>query len=106
MGIEASESDKGTGIYMFEESDKVRYLYLDKDFLENEKGFGDLDIKIDDNALNIYLTDSLDAVVSEEEYKLYKIKIKSNEEYEYMKVFKNGEETNLQLIGLKDIDQS
>lgn len=103
-GIEASESEKGTGIYMFNESDKVRYLYLDKDFLDNEKGFGDLDIKVDDNSLNIYLTDSLDAAVSEEEYKLYKIKLKSNEEYEYMKVFKNGEETNLQLIGLKDID--
>lgn len=106
MGIEASESDKGTGIYMFNESDKVRYLYLDKEFLENEKGFGDLEIEVDDNSLNIYLTDSLDATASEEEYKLYKIKLKSNEEYEYMKVFKNGEETNFQLIGLKDIDQS
>lgn len=99
MRIEASESDKGTGIYMFNESDKVRYLYLDKEFLENEKGFGDLDIKVDDNSWNIYLNDSSDATVSKEEYKLYKIKL--NQEYEYMRVFKNGEETNLQMLGFK-----
>ncbi|WP_025786270.1 hypothetical protein [Sporosarcina sp. D27] len=97
MHIETSESDKGNGIYMFNDSEKVRYLYLTQDFLEGENGFGSLDIKVDDNSWNIYLNESSDVEGIEDEYKLYKIKL--NEEFEYGRVFKNGEETHFQTIG-------
>ena len=97
LHLELSESDKGTGIYMFNESGKVRYLYLNQDFLESKKGFGNLNTQSDHNSWNIYLEEDSDAAELEEDYKLYKIKLKA--EYEYMKVFKNGEETFFQTIG-------
>ena len=97
LHIETSESDKGNGIYMFNDSEKVRYLYLNQDFLESKNGFGSLDIKADDNSWNIYLNEISDVTELEDDYKLYKIKL--NAAHEYMKVFKNGEETHFQTIG-------
>lgn len=71
--------------------------YLNQDFLDDGRGFGDVDINTDENSINIYLNDT---PISEEEaatYKLYKINIK--EDYEYLKVFKNGEETHFSGVG-------
>ncbi|QNK88874.1 hypothetical protein H7992_03830 [Sporosarcina sp. resist] len=97
LHIETSESNKGNGIYMFNDSEKNHYLYLNQDFLESKNGFGSLDIKVDDNSWNLYLSEGSEVTELVDEYKLYKIKL--NEEYEYMKVFKNGEETYFQTIG-------
>ena len=98
LHIETTEGDKGNGIYMFNDSGKVRYLYLNQDFLESKNGFGNIDIKIDDNSFNIYLSEDSDVTELGDEYKLYKIKL--DDVYEYMKVFKNGEETYFQTIGV------
>ncbi len=96
--IEDVGKDTETGIYMFNDSKKQHYLYLNQDILDSGRDFGDADINTDENSLNIYLNDSS---VSEEEvatYKLYKIKIQ--DDYEYLKVFKNGEETHFAGIGI------
>jgi hypothetical protein len=96
--IENVENDEGsdTGIYMYNDT-KNRYLYLNQDFLDDGRGFGDIDIKTDENSINIYLNDISISEGVEDTYKLYKIKIKG--EYEYLKVFKNGEETHFAGIG-------
>lgn len=96
--IENVENDKGsdTGIYMYNDT-KNRFLYLNQDFLNDERGFGDIDIKIGENSINIYLNDISISDGEEDLYKLYKIKVKG--EYEYLKVFKNGEETHFAGIG-------
>ena len=96
--IENVENDEGsdTGIYMYNDT-KNRYLYLNQDFLDDGRGFGDIDIKTDENSINIYLNDISISEGEEDTYKLYKIKIKG--EYEYLKVFKNGEETHFAGIG-------
>lgn len=97
--IATTENDEGNGIYMFNDSEKVSYLYLTQDFLESEKHFGDLDLKLDGNSLNIYLTEDSEAKELVDQYKLYKIKNKSKKEYDHMKIYKNGEETYFQLVG-------
>lgn len=96
--IENVENDEGsdTGIYMYNDT-KNRFLYLNQDFLNDERGFGDIDIKIGENSINIYLNDISISDGEEDLYKLYKIKVKG--EYEYLKVFKNGEETHFAGIG-------
>ncbi len=98
--IENVENDKGsdTGIYMYDDT-KNRYLYLNQDFLDDGRGFGgiDINIKTDENSINIYLNDISISDGEEDLYKLYKIKVKG--EYEYLKVFKNGEETHFAGIG-------
>ncbi len=96
--VENDENGTGTGIYIYNDSKNQRFLYLNQDFLDDEKGFGDIDIKTDENSINIYLDD---IPASKEEayiYKLYKIKFKGD--YEYLKVFKNGEETHFEGVEL------
>ncbi|MBE1556062.1 hypothetical protein [Sporosarcina limicola] len=95
--VESDEKGLETGIYMYNDSKNQRYLYLNQDFLDDGRGFGDVDINTDENSINIYLND---IPVSEGEvatYKLYKINPKWD--YEYLKVFKNGEETHFAGIG-------
>ncbi|PID25464.1 hypothetical protein [Sporosarcina sp. P7] len=95
-GIETSEEPEGNGIYMFNETEVKRYLYLNRDFLENGKGFGDMEIKTDEDSIQIYLQENDEP--TEDEYKLYNITL--DRTYEYMQIFKNDEETHFQLIGL------
>ena len=95
--VEGNEKGIENGIYMYNDSKNQRYLYLNQGFLDDGRGFGDIDIKTDENSINIYLND---VPVSEGEsatYKLYKINLKGD--YEYLKVFKNGEETHFAGIG-------
>lgn len=99
--IERVGSDTETGIYMYNDSKNQRYLYLNQDFLDDGRDFGDVEINADENSFNIYLND---IPISEEEtvtYKLYKIKVK--EDHEYLKVFKNGEETHFAGVGVGTI---
>lgn len=100
LQIESSGNNKGNGIYLFDESEKVRYLYLNQDFLKSENGFGGMDINVNDDSWNIYLTESAGATNAEDEYKLYEIKL--NKDYEYMKVFKNEKETYFESVGVKE----
>ncbi|MDV6377880.1 hypothetical protein ORD22_06340 [Sporosarcina sp. GW1-11] len=94
-------TEDSNGIHIFENASDTRYLYLDQDYLESGKGFGSLDIKTDDNAWNIYLTEEDEVTKAAESYRLYKIKL--DKDYEYMRVFKNGEETYFQSVsGIKD----
>ncbi|MEK3955824.1 MULTISPECIES: hypothetical protein [Bacillales] len=96
MDVENDEKGTGTGIYMYNDS-KKRYLYLNQDFLDDGKEFGDIDIKTDENSINIYLNDISNSEGEADTYKLYKINVKGD--YEYLKVFKNGEETHFEGIG-------
>ena len=96
--IENDEKGTGTGIYIYNDSKNHRYLYLNQDFLDDERGFGDIDIKTDENSINIYLNDISISEGEEDTYKLYKINFKGD--YEYLKVFKNGEETHFGSIGV------
>ena len=96
-GIETSEDPKGNGIYMFEETEMKRYLYLNQDFLDSGKGFGDLDIRTDEDSFQIYLQQNDEP--TKVEYKLYTITL--DRTYEYMRVFKDDEETHIQLMGLR-----
>ncbi|MBO1915060.1 hypothetical protein J4G37_60815, partial [Microvirga sp. 3-52] len=63
--------DEGNGIYMFNDSAKVSYLYLTQDFLESKKQFGDLNLKLDGNSLNIHSTEASDVKDLNDKYKLY-----------------------------------
>lgn len=96
--IESVPKNTETGIYMYNDSKNQRYLYLNQDFLDDGRGFGEVAINTDEKSINIYLND---IPISEKEvttYKLYKIKIQ--DDYEYLKVFKNSEETHFAGIGI------
>lgn len=83
-------------VYIYTDSKNQRYLYLNQGFLDDGRGFGKTNIKLNENSLEIYLND---ISFSEEEvatYKLFKINIK--EDYEYLKVFKNGEEAEYEMF--------
>ena len=95
--VENDEKGTGTGIYIYNDSKGHRYLYLNQDFLDDATGFGDIDIKTHENTINIYLNDISSSEGEADTYKLYKIKLKGD--YEYLKVFKNGEETHFGGIG-------
>ncbi len=96
--VENDEKGTGTGIYIYNDSKNQRYLYLNQDFLDDGTGFGDIDIKTDENSINIYLNDISISKGEADTYKLYKINLKGD--YEYLKVFKNGEETHFGGIGV------
>ncbi|MFJ8066937.1 hypothetical protein ACIQYS_20385 [Psychrobacillus sp. NPDC096426] len=96
--VENDEKGTGTGIYIYNDSKNQRYLYLNQDFLDDGRGFGDIDIKTDENSINIYLNDISISEGEEDTYKLFKINFKGD--YEYLKVFKNGEETHFGGIGV------
>ena len=95
--VENDEKGSETGIYMYNDSENQRYLYLNQDFLDDGTDFGDIDIKTDENSINVYLNDISISEGEADTYKLYKINLKG--EYEYLKVFKNGEETHFAGIG-------
>lgn len=95
-GIETDDEPEGNGVYMFNGTGLIRYLYLNQDFLDSGKGFGDMDIKTDEDSFQIYLQQNEEP--TKDEYKLYKITL--DRTYEYMRVFKDDEETHFQLIGV------
>lgn len=95
-GIKLHEDVASNGIYLYQDTETIRYLYLNQDFLDSGKGFGEFEIKTDEDSFKLYLQENEEP--SEDEYKLYKIKL--DRAYEYMRVYKNGEETHIQLMGL------
>ncbi len=94
MGITPGEDPESTGIYVFTEDESYRYVYIDEDFLDSGKGFGDFEVKTDEDSFQLHMNESDEP--REDSYKLYKITL--DRQYEYMKVYKNGEETYLQLV--------
>jgi len=96
--VEITEEAGENGIYLYNDSENKRYLYLNEDFLDEGKDFGDVDIEIDEDTVYIYLTDTPVEGKEAVGYKLYKINIKENKEY--LKVFKNDEETHFATIGM------
>ncbi|ARF17809.1 hypothetical protein [Sporosarcina ureae] len=95
-GIETADDPDGNGIYMYHETKKERFLYLNQNFLDNGKGFGEVDIRTDEDTFQIYLQENDEP--TEDEHTLYKITL--DRTYEYMRVFKDDEETYFQLIGV------
>lgn len=96
MGITPGEDPESTGIYVFTEDDTYRYVYIDEDFLDSGKGFGDFDVKTDEDSFQLHMNESDEP--TEDQYKLYKVTL--DRQYEYMKVYKNGEETHLHMVGV------
>lgn len=90
----ADEYTDGTGIYKFYEKPNVQYLYINEPFLDDGKGFGGLDMTVDADTMHLDVLE--EDAPTEATYRLYKIE--SNEEYEYSKVYKNGEETYFEMI--------
>jgi len=96
--VEIAEEDKENGIYLYNDSEIKRYLYLNENFLDVGKDFGDVDIKTDEDAIYLYLTDRPMGGNEVAEYKLYQINLQENKEY--LKVFKNDEETHFATVGM------
>lgn len=97
-GIEMDKIENGNGIYMFNESETIRYIYLNQDFLEPGKMFGEVDILHNEDSLEIYLNVKDETEEEQDPYKIYEIK--QYEEFEYLRIFKNNEETYFQIIGV------
>lgn len=93
------KEENSNGIYIFNDSEKRQYLYLSQEFLDKRKSFGDVDIKAEEDSINIYLNDRIEEETETNNYKLYEINL-DNKKYEYTRVFKNGEETYFQVSGL------
>lgn len=96
-GIEMRKTEKGNGIYIFNESENIRYIYLNQDFLELGKKFGEADILHNEDSLEIYVNDKDETEEEQDPYKIYEIK--QYEDYEYLRIFKNNEETYFQISG-------
>lgn len=92
-----NEEQQKTGIYMVNKTANERYLYVNEDFLSDGRDFGGMYVRQDGNTLNIYLNDISIENKNSDTFKIYKIYIPVNSEY--MKVFKNGEETHFDGIG-------
>lgn len=95
--METTEDGTGNGIYVFNDTGKRFYLYLSREFLDDGKSFGEVDVNAEDDSLNIYLNEN-SANEKEDPYKLYKIHL--DKEYKFLKVFKNGEETYIETMGV------
>lgn len=96
--MEINEDGTGNGIYVFNDGKDKFYLYLSQEFLEKGTTFGALDVKEEEDSLNIYLNElSDDEMTDTEQRKLYKIN--RPKDYEFLRVFKNGEETYIQTVG-------
>lgn len=96
VGITPEEDPEDTGIYIFNTDGDNRYIYVGEEFLNSGKGFGDFDVKTDEDTYHVYLNESDEP--TEDEYKLYKIEL--DREYEYMRMYKNGEETYSHSVGV------
>lgn len=96
--IESAEEGRGNGIYLYNDSTNKRYLYLNENFLDEGKDFGEIDIQTDEDAIYINLIDTTLDENEATEYKLYQINMKENKEY--LKVFKNDAETHFATIGM------
>lgn len=96
--MEINEDGKGNGIYILNGKKDKFYLFLSQEFLDKGKGFGSIDVKEEEDALSIYLNESSDiGQENQETYKLYEIH--RPKDYEFLRVFKNGEETHIQTVG-------
>ena len=95
--IEINEDGTGNGIYVMNAGKEKLYLYLSQEFLEKGNSFGPFDVIEDENSLNIYLNTISDKKdESKVERKLYEVNRK--QEYEFLRVYKNGEETYIQMV--------
>lgn len=97
MGVIPGEDPESNGIYVFTEDSSYRYVYVDQDFLDSGKGFGDFEVKTDEDSFQLHLNESDEP--SEDQYRLYEITL--DRQYEYMKVYKNGEETYSHAVSVR-----
>ncbi len=96
--MEINEDGTGNGIYILNGKKDRFYLFLSQEFLDEGKSFGSIDVKEEEDALSIYLNESSDiGKENQETYKLYEIH--RPKDYEFLRVFKNGEETHIQTVG-------
>lgn len=96
QSVQRSQDIERNGIYKYYDEAHIQYLYVTQDFLTNGKGFGGLDIETDKDSMHVYLKENDEP--TEDTYWLYRIK--SNREFTYSKIYKNGEETYFGTIGV------
>ncbi|WP_409254249.1 hypothetical protein V1502_10265 [Bacillus sp. SCS-153A] len=85
------EDGSWNGIYIAEDSGH-KYLFLSQEFLDEGKAFGKVDVEGEGDQLNVYLTDQPgESDQKPTGGKLYYIETDKN--YEFLDIFKNGEET-------------
>lgn len=96
--MEINEDGTGNGIYILNVKKDKFYLFLSQEFLDEGKNFGSIDVKEEEDALTIYLNESPD--IGQENQGMYKLyEIHRPKDYEFLRVFKNGEETHIQTVG-------
>lgn len=96
--MEINEDGTGNGIYILNVKKDKFYLFLSQEFLDKGKSFGSIDVKEEEDTLTIYLNERSDKgqenQVMKKLYEIHRLK-----DYEYLRVFKNGEETHIQTVG-------
>lgn len=95
--VELNEDGDGNGIYVFDSGEDHYYVFLSQEYLINGNSFGEVDVKVEDRSLNIYLRDRSKQEANGTKQKLYEIRAKGD--YEFLRVFKNGEETTIEAVG-------
>ncbi|KOP71912.1 hypothetical protein AMS60_21750 [Bacillus sp. FJAT-21945] len=96
--MEINEDGTGNGIYILNVKKDKFYLFLSQEFLDKGKSFGSIDVKEEEDTLTIYLNERSDkGQENQVMQKLYEIH--RSKDYEYLRVFKNGEETHIQTVG-------
>ncbi len=96
--MEINEDGTGNGIYILNVKKDKFYLFLSQEFLDKGKSFGSIDVKEEEDTLTIYLNERSDkGQENQVMQKLYEIH--RPKDYEFLRVFKNGEETHIQTVG-------
>lgn len=102
---------KGNGVYLLNtEGDKVNYLILDGSYinLKNEAPcFSEVKIENKEDSIMIYFNEELGTYQNgkyPEQRLIYKITKDKN--YEYIRVFKNGEETHIDSLIIGELNWS
>lgn len=93
MSMESNEE----GIYIYKVSNDKFYLYLSPKYITHNGNNFMVDVETEKDLFNVYLTDFSPKEEDIREYRLYEFYVEK--EYEYLRTFKNGVETHIQVIG-------
>lgn len=95
--VEMNEDGSGNGIYVFQAGDDRYYLFLSQEYLTNGTYFDEVEVKVENGSLSIYLKDRAKQDADNIMQKVYEMNAMG--EYEFLRVFKNGEETTIETFG-------
>jgi flagellar basal body L-ring protein FlgH len=90
-------------IYLFTNEKQEKYLFLNGyNVVEGKEApyFSDTKVELDDDTLTVYFNEKYTNSYSNKELSnrlLYRIRV--DKQYEYIRIFKNGEETHFDVVG-------